>query len=347
MSHEIMQHDKQQGREIAWHKLTEVRPDLSLENCWLNEWDYAPRPVMIDGLKTPFSALGVTDNCEVEICDADGNPTGDKTPLIIGLPYQTKTFKPVLNARLLGLLIKATEGRGLTLESCGTVFNRGRLFVSFGLAGANFEVNGQQYKPFLNLGNGNDKSSPLWLNTSNTKTVCNNTFTMNMGDSGLIMSVKKTQFSDFKLADMGAAIDAMLSGQKSFARQIVALGNLACDETTAREFFAGFITPDPTAPLSARAVTNLDRLTQLFNGGLGNDGNDFNDVFQALTDFFTHEAASSKGDGAANWKNFVSSEFGAGKNAKMKAWDLLSKKETREGVILMGRQVLKLTAQAI
>lgn len=339
MSHEIMEHDKQEGRTMAWHNLTEVKPDLSLENTNLRNWDYLPKVVTVDGGKTPFSLLGVTDNAMVT--DED---SGEQTPLSIGRPYQTKTFKPVLNVRLLELLTKAIEGTGLTLESAGTVFNRGRLFLSFAMNGEKFTAAGRDFKAFLNVGNGNDMSCPLWVNTSNICTVCNNTFTANLGDAGLIMSVKKTQFSDFKLPDMARAIVAMLRGQKEFAKTLGKLAGIACDEKTAREFFAGFITPSPDAGLSTRAENNVNRLVELFNGGAGNDGNDFSDVFQAATDFFTHEAASQAGDAKAQWKNFVSSEFGAGKTAKMETWSALTDDKARKGFVTLGKRVLKLTA---
>ena len=175
MSHELKQYDVQEGRKMAWHNLTRINPELSLANCHLNNWDYLPKPVSVDGKKTPFDVLGVTDECPV--IDEE---TGEESPLLIGRPYQRKTFKPVLNAKLLALLTTATDGHGLTLESCGNVFNRGRTFLSFAVGDETFEAAGRQFKAFLNIGNGNDMSSPLWVNTSNICTVCNN-----FGDNSL------------------------------------------------------------------------------------------------------------------------------------------------------------------
>jgi hypothetical protein len=347
MSDAIGKFDIQEGREMAWHGKTKVNPELSLQNCWLTTWDYMPRPVIVDGKKTPFAVLGVTDDCQDDILNEDGEPTGETFPLAIGRPYQVKSFKPVLNQGEKGLLARigaAIEGHGLTLDSAGTVYNRGRLFLSFGLADAKFQAAGREFKSFLNVGNGNDMSSPLWVNTSNICTVCNNTFTANLEDAGMIMSVKKTQFSDFKLADMGRAIKAMLNGQTAFAKTLGKLADVKCDEKTAREFFAGFVAPNVENGLSTRAENTVERLIQLFTSGAGNDGNDFSDVFQAMTDYYTHEGASQKGDESAQWKNFVSSEFGAGKTAKMDAWNILTDEKNRKAYVSMGRKVLKLTA---
>ncbi len=350
MSHELKECDRQEGREMAWHKMTQLNPELSIDNCHLNPknvngWDYLAKPVQtVAGEKLPLCVLGVTDNAMMNVLDEAGEDTGERSPLIIGRAYNPRTFKPVFNVRLLELLAKAIDGQGLTLESCGTVFNRGRVFLSFALAAAKFQAAGREFKAFLNVGNGNDMSSPLWVNTSNICTVCNNTFTANLSDAGMIMSVKKTQFSDFALADMGKAIGAMFKGQKEFAKTLGTLSQIDCDEKTAREFFAGFTAPNTDGPMSTRAENTVERLVQLFKGGAGNDGNDYSDVFQAVTDYYTHEAASGKGDDGANWKNFVSSEFGAGKRAKMDGFAALTDDKLRKAFIQAGRKVLKLTA---
>lgn len=345
MSHEIKRFDVQEGRTMAWHGLTRVNPELTLANCWLGTWDYEAKPVIVDGVKTPFRVLGVTDNCPMSLIDENGTESIETYPLAIGMPYAADSFKPVHNQKLLEMISKEIDGKGLTLESNGTVMNRGRQFISLALPDSQFEAAKRKFISFLNIGNGNDKSSPLWVNTSNTCTVCNNTFTMNMSEAGLIMSVKKTKFSEFKLTDMGRAIAAMLRGQKQFAITLGELASVECDETTAREFFAGFI-GDAEKPLTTTAANRIERLLVLFKTGAGNDGNDYSDVFQALTDFFTHEAASAQEGSDARWKNFVSSEFGAGKNAKMESWHILTDTKLRKATVLMGKKVLKLTAQA-
>ena len=341
MGHEIYKNDKQQGREMAWHGLTEVKLDLSLGDCWLKEWDYKAQSVKLDsGEKLPFDVLRVTDNA-LALDDKGDEVAG--VPLTIGLPYNRGTFKPVTNARLVELLEKATEGKDLSLASCGTVKNRGRQFFSFQM-GESYRAAGRDFVPYFNVGNGNDKSSPVWQNTSSTATVCNNTFQGNMLDAGLIMEVKKTKFSEIKLGDFSRATKAMLAGQQEFASMLDSLALIQIDENATREFFAGFI-GKPKTPLGTRGENIVDRLVALFKSGAGNEGKNLADVFQAVTDYYTHEAASAQGDAGANWKNFVSSEFGAGRDAKQKAWVALNVESTRNGLIALGREVLKFTEQ--
>lgn len=342
MAHEILEHDVQQGREMAWHGLTQVREDLSLDNCWLGTWDYMPiRCIGENGEKTPFFMLGVSDVPE------ERNEAGEviQPRLIVGTPYDSDSFKPVTNARLIELLKKVTAGKDVILASNGTVKNRGRHYFSFQM-GESYRAAGRDFVPYFNVGNGNDRTSPVWQNISNTCTVCNNTFQMNMLQSGLIMEVKKTKFSEIAMGDFTKAAKALLAGQKEFAEQLEALAKIPCNEEQARQFFAGFLGKPDTA-LSTRAENNIDRLIVLFKSEQqGNTGSNWSDVFQALTDFYTHEAASAENDPKAKWKNFVSSEFGSGLKHKQQAWMVINTEKLRNGMLIVGKKILKLTAQA-
>lgn len=346
MSHELKQHDKQEGRTMAWHGLTMVNPELSLDNCHLNNWDYQPKPIHIDGVKLNRALLGVTDGALVDSDkdDKDENGIVRKVPLTIGDSFDPDKFKPVLNKRLLPAVKDAIEGAGVTLESCGTVFNRGRLFLSFAMTNAKFTAANRPFEAFLNIGNGNDQSSPLWVNTSNTCTVCNNTFQMNMGERGKIMEIKKTKFSEFKLPKLGEAIETMLNEQKEFAKQLNRLASLECKEETAREFFAGFLSGETPEPLATKTENAVNSLVVMFKSGKGNEGKTWADVFQAGTDWYTHCAASGEDTPEAKWKNHVSSEFGSGAKKKQSLWELLKLAETRNQLVKLGKKSLEMTA---
>lgn len=346
MSHEITEFDKQQGIEMAWHQLTDVKPDLSLDNCWLSTWDYRPERLRTEsGAPTQFYRLGVTDEAIVTK-DENGNLMDEANfyPLTIGTPYNSDSFKPLLNSKINDLLLRGTKGKDMLLASCGTVKARGRQFWSFQV-GEKYSAGGRDFLPFYNIGNGNDKSSPLWQNISNTCTVCNNTFQQNMLQAGLIMEVKKTKYSDLQIGDFSAAMKAMLTGQQTFAKEFDALAMTKISEDDARAFFAGFAA-DPEKAMGTRSINTVERLLQLFKGGAGNEGKNLADVFSAITDFYTHEAASGKGDMEANWKNFVSSEFGSSRNKKQEAWIILNTPKTFKGLVGIGRKIVKLTIEA-
>lgn len=327
---------------MAWHNLTDIKPDLSLDNCWLNEWEYIAKRVCDEnGKALPFSVLGVTDGALN--LDDDGNEIAE-SPLVVGIPYSPKTFKPILNAKAIGLLKKATDGKDMHLTSCGTIANRGRQFFSFQL-GDSYRAAGRDFVPYYNVGNGNDMSSPLWQNTSSGCVVCQNTFELEMLGGGLIMAVKKTQFSEFKIAEFGKAAKAILTGHMEFAKQLESLAMIKCNEDQAREWFAGFVGKPGTA-LATRSSGIIDRMIQLYKGGAGNNGENFADVFSAVTDYYTHESANGDGTQAGNWKNFVSSEFGSARTKKMQAWANLSVDSLRDAMSNIGKGILKETAKA-
>lgn len=316
----IETHDKQQGREMGWHGKTDVKPELAIGNCWLKDWDYVPRKLQMDGKDLPFAALGVTDVPD----------------LIVGEPYTPKTFKPITNAKLLELLDKAIGDKDMPLASCGTIQSRGKQFLSFE-TGAIYTAGGREFKAYFNVGNGNDKSCPLWQNISRTCTVCFNTFTQNLLGGGLIMEVKKTQFSEFKLADFGKAAKAMLAGEREFQAQFESLALTPVTLDDARAFFAGFLSIGKNKDeMSTRAENTVERLLQLFRGGAGNNGENWADAFSAITDFYSHESA-----GENVWKNFVSSEFGAALSKKQFAWAVVCVENSRNATIAAGRKLLE------
>jgi hypothetical protein len=338
----ITKNDVQEGRTMAWHSKTKINLQLTLLNCWLSTWDYVVKAVTLeDGTKTTFDVLAVSDDAK-QLND-EGEPTD--LPLIIGLPYNRKTFKPVFNQKLIELLDKGTEGKDLLLSSCGTVKNRGRQFFSFEM-GESYRAAGREFVPYYNVGNGNDKSSPVWENVSATCTVCDNTFTYNMLSQGLIMEVKKTKYSELAFGDFSKAMKVMLAGQKEFIKYLDEIGKATCSHDTAKEFFAGF-TGTPKQPLTTRSENINERLFFLFVHGKGNEGKTWADVFSAITDYYTHESANANQTPEAQWKNFVSSEFGNARSEKQRAWLIVTNDKKREEVRRMGKDILTITAKAL
>ena len=88
MAHRIEKRDKQQGRHMAWHNLTEIVNDLDLDNnCLRKEWDIEEVPLMTpDGVEVPFKILVGSDDKEV-----------------IGKPF-ANTYKPITNAKFLDMI---------------------------------------------------------------------------------------------------------------------------------------------------------------------------------------------------------------------------------------------------
>jgi hypothetical protein len=312
--HRIEENDKQQGRTMAWHGLTEIVGDLSLDNNWLKTWDITARALFTEGLnETPFKILGATDNPSITI----GKPFAD-------------SYRPVTNAEFLQLMKDSTDGiQGVQLESIGSVRNRGRVFASFSTEKlGEYRAGGRDFKQFINFGNGHDQSSVLWANTSNIATVCDNTFSMNLHSVeeaiGDATRQRHTKHVMARLPEMGALIRNAVILQQDFALAFENLATMKISTKHAEQVFAGFVVINGEKQLSTRAKNIIAKLTDLFRRGKGNKGQNLADLFSAVTDYYTH---SNAGNGRRAWKQFESSEFGSGATAKQEFWKIVNDQE--------------------
>src|SRR6185312_13027949 len=120
MSHQITSIDRQEGLEQAWHGITTIRPDLSVENNWLNEWDILQTELYVPVPDQPFKQTGF------KLLVASDDPT-----ITIGKPF-AESYHPITNREFLQLIKDSTEGiEGMKLISVGSVRGRGRVFASF------------------------------------------------------------------------------------------------------------------------------------------------------------------------------------------------------------------------
>lgn len=338
MAHRIEKMDAQHGIEQAWHGLTQVNPELHKlfidGKTFLNSWDVvtvpmftqAGQPIVVD---ESFGEAGETKLVNWSILQCTDNQA------FIGRPFNPESFKPVNNARFLELMREAIAGTGHKVVSLGSVCNRGRVFISVELEEIKgLKAAGREMESFLNFGHGFDQSCVFYANTSNIKTVCNNTFTMNLFHKGKLVNfrVKQTKNSQAKLDNLPEMIDAAIGVQKEFALVMDSLADQKVTETQAERVFTGFVAPiglenAENPELSTRSRNTVERLMQLFKSGAGNRGENKADLFSAATDFYTHESSG----GENLWKQFVSSEFGSGLRKKEAFFEMLTKTETQFG----------------
>ena len=334
MAHRKFEHDKIQTVMPTWHGLEE-RFDpgkLTLNNCWLNQWDVVPTELQfVGGGATPFRTL---------VCS-------DKPEILVGNPYR-ESFVPVTNRAFLDMIQESTGGTDHELVSCGSVRNRCRTFASFRLKGMeSFTAAGRKFSSHLNFGNGHDKSSVLWANTSNICTVCDNTFISNLFQienkdtsasqtDDLKVMVRHTKKAQIRLPEISKLIDKAIGVQAKFQLELDNLAQISATRDIARELFAGALAPEGAEELSTRAENRIERLEELFVGGKGNRGQDLSDVFSAWTDYYSHE--SSGGDD--RMKQFFSSEFGAAAVSKSRFWTNIVDPEKREAMQSRGKELM-------
>jgi len=331
MAHLIKTHDKQQGVKVAWHSLTEVKDKITLDDNWLTEWDLRPIPLEKHGKPSKWTILECSDQPDLEI----------------GQPYNPATFKPIDNKAFLELVRDSIAGTEHRIVSVGSVRNRGRVFLSLELNGMEeFESAGRKFSAYLNYGNGHDKSSVLWANTSNTCTVCDNTFGMNLlsvenkkvtsDTDDISLSQRHCKNVIMKLPAMAQLIDKAIGVQAKFKHEFDRLGNFDSTFSKTQSLFAGFIgrnQPDTTKAMSTRATNTVDTLLNLFTKGRGNNGRTLADAFSAVTDYYTH---ASSGNGTNPNRQFLSSEYGSGQSNKVDFWNIVRNPEKLDDTIALG-----------
>ena len=250
--HKIENTDKQQGRKMAWHGLTQVKEILGFDDNFLREWEITERP-LYDESSNPvgYSILGCTDDSQIRI----------------GKPYNPETYKPINNEQFLDLVYDCISGTDHQIESIGSVRGRGRVFCSIKLNGLDdYNAGGREFKPFLNFGNGHDKSSVLWVNTSNACTVCDNTFTFNLQEKSKDgYKLRHTKNAIHKFPEIARLIDQAIGVQAEFQVAFNKLSLIDVKPETAKKWITGF-EAETVTEIATQKKNRIDGIDDLFGG---------------------------------------------------------------------------------
>jgi len=326
MAHHYTKRDKHQGIKQAWHFLTDVVEYIDLDDCCLSDWEIEQSRLSINkDVETDFYILTATDDNKV-----------------IGKPFAS-TYKPITNTQFLKMIKDVLkEIDGAKIESVGSVCNRGRVFVSISLKDTSvYKIGNREFKDYLNFGNGHDQSSVLWANNTNTCTVCDNTFTINLNNKSGDINIRIPHRGNIevKIENLKEVIDNHLGSQATFRQEFERLIAQPITQRDAKYLFTGWlnrITPEKEP--SAKFFNKVNRLTELFSTGAGNRGENYADVFSAVTDYYTHE--STRGGGANVGAQYVSSEFGLGRTAKNNFWNVITDKDLTSEYISSGSNII-------
>ncbi len=330
MAHRKFEHDKIETTMPTWHGLESRCEVITLENNWLRDWDLTPTPLFFQDSAPAMSVEADDDN---QGAQWTLSRCTDNAKIQIGAPYNPATFRPISNGEFLSLVEQSISGTDHKIVSVGSVRNRGRVFLSIELQGMEkFKAGGREFSAFLNYGNGHDKSSVLWVNTSNICTVCDNTFSANLFEvenkrkdsqtdskDDLKIRVRHTKNAAMRFPAIAQIVDKAIGVQAEFALAMESAEKVSLNADSARKLFAGFVAPLEAEKLSTRAENTVDRLVMLFSHGNGNQGRNLGDAFHAVTDYYTHESAG----GENKEKQFLSSEFGSAGQRKQDFFSLI------------------------
>ncbi len=311
----------QYGLEQAWHRETVIVPFIkSIEDVPLAVRPMRAAPIFIEDGKGGY----IPANGKQTVIDTDQGPL--PVAKVIG-----DDATVIENRDLMSRVIDALAGAGHDIVSVGCYDDFQKFAISVKVA-ENFKAAGRETARTLNIMNGHGGIARVIAKVGLTVVVCANTYALAMREGGdVIATLKKTKFAASRLPAFERAIEAQLGVCAEFAKAMDDLASVKVSEDQAREFFAGYLaTPESVkaGKLSTRAINITDRLVSLFRNGAGNDGNGLDDVFHAVTDYYSHESA---GDNRA--KQFVSSEYGDGSRSKEEVFQLLTK-TTKRGAII-------------
>ena len=220
---------------------------------------------------------------------------------------------------------ESLAGTDHRIVSAGTVCDRSIAFVSVKLD-EGFRAAGRLTDANLNFCWGHGGRLSFVTKTSMVVQVCHNTFVASLaGRSEFQVNIRHTKVAEARIENLPKIIDEHFGVRAEFARALDSLAEIPCQESEARQLFAGLIAPKDKDSISPRILNTVNRLVDLFEHGKGNDGDDMADVFNAVTDYYSHESIKSN-----PWRQFVSSEFGAGQAVKARAYTELTNSEDRK-----------------
>ncbi len=322
MAHNIQKRDIQTGVEQAWHKLTNVVENIDETNAGI----LYPMYIAETYFKTP-DGKEVASNGRQIVAGDDNLPIGRT----VGNDYKLISNREIWDAVQDGL-----SGTSHKIVSCGTVADRSLGFVSVKVA-ENFIAAKRDTQNVMNVLWGHGGNKAVVARSGFTVVVCQNTFNMAMGErSDFKLSFRHT--ANTNILDLGKAIDAHIGVTAEFKLAMDGLDAVDVKASEARKIFAGFIsggeTPESKTGIS-RFSNTLDRVQELFVSGKGNSGRTLADVFNGVTDYYSHEST-----GGTAWKQFSSSEFGSAGNRKTEFFDILTNPDTLRSTTFRGESIL-------
>jgi hypothetical protein len=315
----------------AWNRGGNTVPHIELRgaNNLLAAFDYQPTPliVMAGGkeIKTPFHIL---------TCSDDGK--------VVGRPFNPKTYSLLGNQKFLDVIGQITsqlDKMGLKWEvvTTGTLYNRERQFLTVRILEDSMTTlqldKNRKFCQFLNCLNSIPSNSGCTVTFANNSfcVCCRNTFSHCLhGADGteFHVALKHTNGLAANLDDVPKLVECFFASNAALFANLKRFAAVGISTEDAEKYFAAFVgriegkNEDLTdkAILSARAANTVETLKGLFVNGKGNEGKTVVDMFQAVTEYYTHLSA---GESDNAWKQFQSSEVGTGADAKQSFYSWL------------------------
>lgn len=264
----------------SWHGEENVREDMTLDHCQFAQTQVRASEVqhVIDGevVESEESASPVI-----------WNPVREKW-MSIGSTFNPKTYRLFLVAEIIAFIRACFQAAGLndSISFTTTLFS-GRRWTVSKAAGNYKDHRGNEIRGYLNFLGSWDKSWSLFVNHSSIRTVCFNTATANLLMGGCHCKFTPEGIARFVQSFPAIFADALKSGEE-MANQYLIMADINFTLSETKAFFAQLLAKD--GKLSVTAYNAIeDHLSALFKYGKGCYGENAADVYNAATEYYTHE----------------------------------------------------------
>lgn len=283
--------------------------NLRDKSCVHSRFEYVPSNLILpSGRKSRYQALTCSDN-----------------GLEVGKPFAS-SYGLLNNADFIGIVesiqnVLTTLGLKSEINTTGFLQNRERSFITIKIdQNSSTVIDGREFKQFLNCLNSIPSNSGCTVTFANNSfcVCCRNTFSHCLhGRDGTKFhcAIKHTKGMKAALADIPVLVEAYFASNEALFANLKAFSVFPMGLQDAEEYFAAFLARTAKGELTdktelkSRSANMVDALTNLFVKGKGNKGETALDLFQAVTEYYTHFSAGETED---KTKQFESSEIGSG-----------------------------------
>lgn len=282
MAHKIEAKDRVFTLTKAWHGLETV-----VEKIEGFGFEVEARPLYLDADTGPIPS-------HKAICDNEGNL----------LSVMKASYELIPNGKVWEAVQTAVaQIEGARVVSAGSIKGRKQTFVSVELDGlSKFEAGGDSHTVKLNLVNSHDGSKALTARIGVTRMICANTCALAESEAVTSIRLYHTKSARAEISGFSEAVKAVIQGTELYKAQMAQLVETPANAEEAFNFAAALV---GSGELSTRSMNQAEQIASLFKRGIGNDGTSRYSIFNGITEFYTHHAASD------SRKLFESSEFGA------------------------------------
>ena len=201
-----------------------------------------------------------------------------------------------------------------------TLNKRKWLVTTIELDNSSFEVRkGDKFFSYLVFSMGFDGKRSLYVVSSNERAYCKNSTTAILNTKGqeIRETTKCSKFVNNRLPDVSNNIHNALIQKRSFEQSLKMIDTHSVSLADAEKILTGFVGSSKT-----KGIGQKDKMLDLFQNGIKNEGRTYYDLFNGVTEYWTHHAVSDRVENRKN-KMFYSSEFGTGADKKSGFLDLL------------------------